>query len=75
MCVRWDYSLSNLFGASNCVRQGIVPSPVLFSVYLERLFERLSQSAVGCHFGHQFASALCYADDIVLLAPCASALC
>ena len=25
--------------------------------------------------GHQFAGALCHADDIVLLAPCASALC
>ena len=74
LCVKWDHSLSNSFGASNGVRQGSVLSPVLFSVYLDGLLERLSQSAVGCYWGHQFAGALCYADDIVLLAPCASAL-
>ena len=32
MCVRWDHSLSNSFGASNGVRRGSVLSPLLFSV-------------------------------------------
>ena len=32
------------------------------------------QSCVGCYWGHMFAGALCYADDLVLLAPYASAL-
>ena len=32
------------------------------------------QSGVGCYWGHMFAGALCYADNLVLLAPCASAL-
>ena len=36
--------------------------------------EELSDSGVGCYWGHMFAGALCYADDIVILAPCASAL-
>ena len=49
-------------------------SPVLFSVYLDELLEMLGDSGVGCHWGGSFVGALCYADDIVLLAPCASAL-
>ena len=61
-------------GVSNGVRQDSVLSLVLFSMYLDGLLERLSQSAVGCYWGHQFASALCYVDDIALLAPCASTL-
>ena len=37
--------------------------------------EELSDShGVGCYWGHMFAGALSYADDIVILAPCASAL-
>ena len=43
-------------------------------MYLDGLLERLSQSAVGCYWGHQFAGALSYADDIVLLASCATSL-
>ena len=46
-------------------------SPVLFSVYL---LEELGNSGVGCHWGCLFAGAICYADDIVLLGPCPSAL-
>ena len=46
-------------------------SPVLFSVYLDGM---LSDSNVGCYWGGHFAGAVCYANDIVLLAPSASAL-
>ena len=74
MCVRWGRSLSRSFCVSNGVRQGSVLSPVLFSVYLDSLLDRLADSSVGCYWGHQFAGALCYADDLVLLAPTASSL-
>ena len=47
---------------------------VLFSVYLNGLLQKLADSGVGCHWGHLFANAVCYADDIVLLAPCQFAL-
>lgn len=43
-------------------------------MYLNGLLEELSGSGVGCYWGHMFAGALCCADDLVLLAPCASAL-
>ena len=74
MKVRWEKSLSDPFYVSNGVRQGGVLSSVLFSVYLDGLLQKLADSGVGCHWGNLFAGAVCYADDIVLLVPCPSAL-
>ena len=44
-------------------------------MYLDGLLSELSDCGVGCFWGSLFAGAFCYADDIVLLAPCASELC
>ena len=74
MKVRWEQSFSESFKVSNGVRQGGVHSPILFSVYLDGLLKKLAASGVGCHWGNLLAGSVCYADDIVLLAPCASAL-
>ena len=74
MKVRWNKSLSDPFYVSNGVRQGGVLSPVLFSVYLDGFLQKLADSGVGCHWGNLFAAAVCYADDIVLLAPSPSSL-
>ena len=74
MKVHWGSCLSEPFFVSNGVRQGGVLSPVLFTVYLDGLLDELSNSGVGCYWGSMFVGAFCYADDIVLLAPCASAL-
>ena len=38
------------------------------------LLVELSKFGVGCHWGSNFAGAFSYADDVVLLTPCASAL-
>ena len=70
MKVQWGSSLSNGFSVSNGVRQGGVLSPYLFAVYLDGLLE----DGVGCYWGSSFVGALAYADNVVLLAPCASAL-
>ena len=74
MKVCWGSCLSEPFCVSNSVRQGGVLSPVLFTVYLDGLLDELSSSGVGCSWGSMFVGAFYYADDIVLLAPCASAL-
>ena len=74
MAVRWDESLSVPFTVSNGVRQGGVLSPILFTLYIDDLLTDLSNLGVGCYWGHLFAGALCYADDLVLLAPSPSAL-
>ena len=73
-CVRWGSCCSRSFSVSNGVRQGNVLSPLLFALYLDDLLSDLAESGVGCYWGNMFAGCLCYADDIVLLAPCQSAL-
>lgn len=69
MSVRWCNVLSAPFTCSNGVKQGGVLSPVLFCVYMDALLKRLSALHVGCRLGKQWVGALCYADDVTLLAP------
>src|SRR5664279_3319090 len=56
------------------IRQGAILSPVLFCVYFDVLLCKLSLAGVGCHIGLFFVGALAYADDLVLIAPSASAM-
>ena len=73
MSIKWGESLSAPFTVTNGVRQGVL-SPVLFTMYIDDLLVDLSNLGVGCFWGSLFAGALCYADDIILLAPSPSAL-
>ena len=72
--VAWCGIVSDYFLAINGVKQGGVLSPVLFCLYIDGLLVALSKAGVGCFIGNNFVGALAYADDIVLLAPSASAL-
>ena len=74
MRVRWNSFMSDSFSVSNGVHQGSVLSPVLFAVYFDGLLSELEGSGVGCYWGAHFVGAVCYADDIALLAPCPSAM-
>jgi len=65
---------SEYFLATNGVKQGGVLSPVLLCVYIDNLLVRMSNANVGCFIGSNYVGALAYADDLVLLAPTASAL-
>ena len=56
------------------MRQGGVLSPILFTVYVDELLLQLKQLGVGCHSMHHFVGAVCYADDLSLLAPSQAAL-
>ena len=47
--VRWVHTLSNIFGGSNGVKQGVVLSPILFAVYTDDLLMRSQETGVGCH--------------------------
>ena len=72
--VKWSKNVSTKFDVSNGVKQGGVLSPVLFTIYMDVLLERLRRSGSGCYIGNVFMGAFGYADDIILLAPTRSAM-
>ena len=67
--VRWNSTFSELFSVCNGVKQGGVLSPILFSLYLDKLLVELREFGIGCHMNGLFASAFIYADDITFIAP------
>ena len=67
--VRWNNKHSYRFGVSNGVRQGSVVSPLLFSVYVDKLIKRLRSMAIGCTIAGVYYGVLVYADDVFLLSP------
>ena len=67
--VSWSSAQSKSFSAANGVKQGGVLSPLLFSVYIDELLNRLKSAGIGCHIGHVYLGTLAYADDLTLLAP------
>ena len=72
--VLWAGLASDYFAALNGVKQGGVISPILFCIFIDDLLNRLSSAGVGCYAGLDFAGALSYADDIVILAPTPTAI-
>ena len=66
-CLKWNSKRSTDFCVSNGVKQGAAISPILFSSYVDALFERLQRNAIGCHVGQVYADAFGYADDVVLV--------
>ena len=67
--VRWQTVTTRSFSCSNGIKQGAVLSPILFCLYMDEVLTRLKTLGVGCYFGSTYAGALCYADDLCLLAP------
>ena len=47
---------------------------MLFCVYLDGLLQLLEKAKIGCYIGNFYLGALCYADDLTLLAPTADAM-
>jgi len=72
--VVWNGVQSRWFGVMNGVKQGGVLSPILFCVYIDDLLKSLAEANVGCYIGSCFVGVLAYADDLVLLAPTATAM-
>jgi len=66
--------VSDYFSAVNGVKQGGVLRPVLYCVFIDDLLLALYNSGVGCYIRNNFVGALLYADDIVLIAPTATAM-
>ena len=47
--------------------QGRILSPILFSICIDYLIQRLRQSGYGVHIGSLFVGSILYADDIALV--------
>ncbi|KAJ0170988.1 hypothetical protein K1T71_013760 [Dendrolimus kikuchii] len=72
--VRWGSELSDPYRLECGVRQGGLSSPLLFSIYVDDLIEKLSSLQVGCSIDGACINNISYADDMVLLAPSVAAL-
>ena len=62
------------FSISNGVHQGGALSLILFTIYIDDLLVEPEKQGIDCFWRHIFVGAVCYADDIALIAPSPSAL-
>ncbi len=67
--VRWQSAVSGSFNIEKGVRQGGILSPYLFRLYVRDLINSITSMRVGCNITGMMVNILCYADDMVLLAP------
>ena len=69
MHVQWNSAHAMPFSLHNGVKQGGVLPPILFSIYIDNLLQKLNDSGLGCHVGRTFAWAFGYTDDFAFLSP------
>ena len=67
--IKWNGSCSQFFSTDNGIKQGGVISPILFTIYMDVLLNRLKSEGIGCHIGQEYYGSLGYADDLSLLCP------
>ena len=65
---------SEKFSITNATRQGAILSPLFWAVYCDLMIKELRQLGVGAHVAGLFMGVACYADDVVLIAPCQQAM-
>jgi endonuclease/exonuclease/phosphatase family metal-dependent hydrolase len=68
-CVKWYGCVTHFIRLEAGVRQGGVLSPVLFSIFMDEIIERVKSSNVGCYMNSICCCIFLYADDIILLSP------
>ncbi len=67
-CVQVNGELTDWFDINNGVRQGDSLSPVLFSVFINDLADRVREADLGVKVGGENIPMSLYADDVVFLA-------
>ena len=59
---------------SNGTRQGAILSPIFWAVYADPMLQHLRRLGLGAHVAGLFMGAVCYADDVLLIAPSRNAM-
>ena len=59
---------TDYFDIEAVVRQGCVLSPLLFSIFINKLAKKINESGIGIDIENKKVAVLMYADDIVILA-------
>ena len=72
--VRWGSSRSDIMTLTNGTRQGAILSPYFWAVYMDPLLSRLRELGLGAHVSGIFVGVVCYADDVLLIAPTRNAM-
>ena len=67
MQVRWKSEHSNVFPLMNGIKQGGCLSPVLFTLYLDGLIQKLNHSGIGCHIGRTYCGVFVNVDDLAIV--------
>lgn len=67
MLVNNGDEFSTLFRTTVGVRQGGKASPKLFSIYIEKILQKISESNCGLNFGKTKIDVIAYADDLLLV--------
>ena len=67
MLVKNGEEFSSLFRTLVGVRQGGKASPKLFSIYIEKILRKISESKEGLNFGKTKLDIIAYADDLLLI--------
>ena len=67
--VKWGDSLSLQFSEFNTVKQGGVLSSLLFTLYIDNLFQQLKHYGFGCHVGNTFQEHLVMQMMLYILSP------
>ena len=64
-CVRLGEEKTEWFNLDVGLRQGCILSPILFSIFIDRLAEEVKKVG-GAKYGELVVSLLLFADDIVI---------
>ena len=65
--IKWHNVKSRDVPLMSGVKQGGILSPLLFTLYVNIILEKLEKSGLGCFIGHRCCNSYMYADDLILL--------